>query len=322
MKPVLSCLLIWLLVTPAYADTHRGSDPEALCKAVNFGVVDWTDLHVANGIAKTLLERLGYEVTLRPEPATPNVFQQMQDDNIDVFLGYWTPAMVDIAKPYYQSRSVKTLTANLNNARWTLAVPNYVYEQGLRDFADIARFSKELDGRIYGLEKGSSGNAAVLDMINTNAFGLQDFRLIETSERLMLAQVNGRVRKQEWIVFLGWAPHPMNQHFDMKYLSGGDDYFGPEYGKAAVNTSIRRGLDKDCPNLARFLNNLIFEASIEEAIMDQVSNEFVPVDRAVRIWMNQNPDQVAHWLKGVTTLKGNTVNPTLLAEGMALTFGR
>merc|ERR1711879_477670 len=137
--------------------------------------------------------------------------------------------------------------------------------EGVRAFADIAKFHDKFDGRIYGLEKGSSGNTAVLDMIKGNAFGLKNFELIETSERLMLAQVKGRVRKGEWIVFLGWAPHPMNQHFSLKYLSGGDDYFGPEYGKATVNTSVRKELDNNCPNLARFLNNLVFEAPIEEA---------------------------------------------------------
>lgn len=318
MNAAVRYLLPILLALPIWASAQ----PEQHCRDVRLGVVDWTDLHVANGIAKELLERIGYSVQLSDQPATPQVFEQMQGGKIDAFLGYWTPAMIDIAGPFYGSGSVKTLTTNLDDARWTLAVPEYVYDQGVRDFADIAKFEDKFQGRIYGLEKGSSGNAAVLDMIKTNAFGLGSFELIETSERLMLAQVKGRVRKGEWIVFLGWAPHPMNQHYALKYLSGGDEFFGPEYGKAAVNTSIRKDLDQNCPNLARFLNNLVFEAPVEEAIMDKISNEFVPVERAVRMWMHQNPEYVSRWLNGVNGLDGKPVNHQSLVSSLEVTWGR
>jgi glycine betaine/proline transport system substrate-binding protein len=318
MKAVTSWVLVWLLSLSGMADASSESE----CKTVRIGVVDWTDLHVVNGIAKELLEELGYQVELNTQPATPELFQQMQSANIDVFMGYWTPAMAEIAAPFYGQKAVSTLTANLHEARWTLAVPDYVYDQGVHDFADLVRFRDKFEDRIYGLEKGSSGNAAILDMINTNAFGLKDFKLIETSERLMLAQVKGKVRKGEWIVFMGWQPHPMNQHFSLRYLSGGDKYFGPEYGKATVNTSVRQGLTNNCPNLARFLNNLTFVASVEEEIMDQVSNGFVPVDRAVRMWMHKNPEQVSRWLAGVTRLNGQPVDPAAMAEKMEVTFGR
>ncbi len=318
MNAVVRYVLLICLVLPVGAQAQS----ESHCRDVRLGAVDWTDLHIANGIAKELLERIGYSVELSDQPATPQIFEQMQDGAIDAFLGYWTPAMVDIAGPFYGSGSVKTLTANLDDARWTLAVPDYVYEQGVRDFADIAKYHDKFGGRIYGLEKGSSGNAAVLKMINANAFNLQQFELIETSERLMLAQVKGRVRKGEWIVFLGWAPHPMNQNFSLKYLSGGDEFFGPEYGKATVNTSIRKGLDQNCPNLARFLNNLVFEAPLEEAIMDKISNEFVPVNRAVRMWMHQNPEHVARWLKGVKGLDGKPVDYQSLVASLEVTLGR
>tara|TARA_R110001583_G_scaffold38635_5_gene124679 strand:- start:6 stop:962 length:957 start_codon:yes stop_codon:yes gene_type:complete len=318
MKFVSRCVLVWLLALTGYAE----SATEAQCQTVRIGVVDWTDLHVVNGIAKSLLEQLGYRVELSNQPATPEVFSQMQQRNIDVFMGYWTPAMVEVAAPFYGPQDVSTLTANLDEALWTLAVPDYVYEQGVHDFADIARFSDKFEGRIYGLEKGSSGNAAILEMISSNAFGLKDFKLIETSERLMLAQVNGRVRKGEWIVFMGWKPHPMNQQFAIRYLDGGDQYFGPDYGKATVNTSIRKGLEQECPNLARFFSNLTFKAAIEEEIMQKTSNEFVPVDRAVRMWMHRNPAQVSAWLSGVKTLTGQPVDPQMMADEMEVTFGR
>jgi len=315
---ILNLLSICLcfLATPLLAE----AEPEAeQCRDLNIGVVDWTDLHVVNGVAKALLEELGYKVSLQMEPATPQVFEKLASRRIDVFMGYWTPAMSPIAEPYFSSGAVETISSNLNEARWTLAVPDYVYEQGLRNFADISRFSEKLQGRIYGLEKGSSGNAAILDMIDSDAFGLKDFKLIETTERIMMAQVKGKVRRGQWIVFMGWQPHPMNINYSIRYLGGGDDYFGPDYGAAIVNTTVRSGLTEQCPNLRRFFTNLTFKASIEEEMMDQVG-KFVPVDRAVRHWMYQNPGQVKEWLQGVTYFNGAAVNPSAMASGMELTM--
>ena len=47
----------------------------------------------------------------------------------------------------------------------------------------------------------------------------------------------------------------------------------------------------------RFFTNLTFTAPMEESIMDHTTNGFVPVDRAVRMWMHDNPQQVKDWLQ-------------------------
>ena len=41
------------------------------------------------------------------------------------------------------------------------------------------------------------------------------------------------------VVFLGWEPHPMNANFSLKYLTGGEEFFGPNGG--VVNTVTRKG---------------------------------------------------------------------------------
>ena len=61
------------------------------------------------------------------------------------------------------------------------------------------------------------------------------------SEAGMLSQVARATRGEDWIVFLGWEPHPMNANHDITYLSGGDDWFGPNYGGATVYTNVRAG---------------------------------------------------------------------------------
>jgi ABC-type proline/glycine betaine transport system substrate-binding protein len=52
----------------------------------------------------------------------------------------------------------------------------------------------------------------------------------------MLSQVDRANRRQEWVVFLGWEPHPMNRNFDLAYLEDGDEFFGPDLGGATSDS--------------------------------------------------------------------------------------
>ncbi|MFB4414222.1 glycine betaine ABC transporter substrate-binding protein, partial [Pantoea sp. ANP04] len=136
-----------------------------------------------------------------------------------------------------RTHQVKVLAEpSLKDARATLAVPSYLADKGLKTFADIARFQKELGGKIYGIEPGSGANTQIKDMIAKNQFGLGKFQLVESSEAGMLSTVARAVKRNEAIVFFGWAPHPMNVNFKMTYLSGSQDALGPNEGQATVWT--------------------------------------------------------------------------------------
>ena len=67
----------------------------------------------------------------------------------------------------------------------------------------------------------------------------------------MLAEVQRATSHKEDVVFLGWAPHPMNVNFKIQYLTGGDDSFGPNFGGAIVYTNERAGFAAECPNAAK-----------------------------------------------------------------------
>ena len=112
-----------------------------------------------------------------------------------------------------------------------------------------------------------------LDMLKQNQFGLGGFKLIESSEQGMLAQVERAYHDKKPIVFLAWEPHPMNMRFDLKYLAGGDEVFGPNYGGATIYTVTRKGYSAECPNMGRLLANLKFtlrgESEMMAAILDR-----------------------------------------------------
>ena len=85
----------------------------------------------------------------------------------------------------------------------------------LKDFADIAKFTDQLDGKIYGIEPGNDGNQN--DPRHDRGQGRSASTASsssEFSEQGMLAQVERAGRKKP-IVFLGWEPHPMNTKFEL-----------------------------------------------------------------------------------------------------------
>ncbi|HEV2899131.1 MAG TPA: glycine betaine ABC transporter substrate-binding protein, partial [Pseudaminobacter sp.] len=216
----------------------------------------------------------------------------------------WMPTMEADVRPFLDDGSVENVGINLEGAKYTLAVPSYLAEQGLKDFADIAKFRDQLDGQIYGIEPGNDGNRLILQMIEDNAFGLEGFELVESSEQGMLAQVARAARGEDPIVFLGWEPHPMNANIKMAYLSGGDEVFGPNFGGATVHTNVRAGYATECPNVGALLKNMVFSLQMENEIMGAILNDGADPKDAATAWLKANPDAVTPWLAGVTTIDG------------------
>ena len=276
---------------------------DANCKNVRFADVGWSDIAATTGLASVVLEGLGYRPTVTIA-SVPIAFTGIKSKQIDVFLGYWNPSMTPVIEPFIKAGQIKVLEApNLTGAKYTLAVPSYLYDKGLKSFDDIAKFQKELDGKIFGIEPGNDGNALIQGMISKNEFGLKDFKLIESSEAGMLVEVQRAGRSAKPVVFLGWEPHPMNVQMKMNYLKGGDTVFGPNYGEAKVYTAVPPGYEERCPNVAVLLKNLKFSTEIENEVMVSILNKANPV-QAARSWLKKNPGVLDSWLKGVKTFSG------------------
>lgn len=105
----------------------------------------------------------------------------------------------------------------------------------------------------------------------------------------------------------------MNTNFDMKYLSGGDKWFGPNYGGATVYTNVRAGYLKECPNIGKFLKNLKFSLKMENEIMGSILDDHMKPRAAAKAWLAKNPQMLDGWLKGVTTKDGGDAKAAVLA---------
>jgi len=300
------------LLTTAVTFALAGSAFAEGCDKITFSDVGWTDITATTAATTLVLEALGYETETKVL-AVPVTYTAMAEGDIDVFLGNWMPTMEADIAPYRDAGTVETVRTNLEGAKYTLATNEAGAALGIKDFADIAAHKDALGGVIYGIEPGNDGNRLISDMIASGPFGLDGFQIVESSEAGMLAEVANKDSEAAPIVFLGWEPHPMNANFKMTYLTGGDDYFGPNLGGAIVATNTRAGYVAECPNQGKLLQNLSFTLAMENEIMGAILNDGTDPREAAKVWLAANPTAWEGWLDGVTTKDGGDAKAAVMA---------
>ncbi|AXC48836.1 choline ABC transporter substrate-binding protein [Paracoccus suum] len=300
-------LVATMLACIAAAPHAYAAEPET-CQTPSFSDVGWTDISATTATASTVLKALGYA----PETQILSVavtFESLKQGDTDVFLGNWMPLQEPIQKPLVDAGDIEVVRPNLEGALIGFAVPKTTFDAGLKTYADIAKFKDKLDGKIYGIESGSSANTTILKAISDNTFDLSKFELVESSEQGMLAQVERAINGGKDILFFGWRPHPMNVRYEMEYLTDGKDMFGPNDGAATVLTDTRKGLSAECPNLGKFLSNLAFTVEAEDKMMAYVLDDGLEPAAAAERWLKENPAALDGWLDGVTTFTGEPALP-------------
>ena len=278
------------------------AEPEA-CKQVRMADPGWTDITATNAIAGVVLSALGYEQKVA-SLSVPITYVGMQKSQIDVFLGNWMPAQKPLVEPILKDGGMEVLRANLPAAKFTLAVPDYVAEGGVKTFADLAKYADKFDKKIYGIESGAPANQNIKKMLDAKSYGLTGWSLVESSEQSMLSQVARKERGKDWIVFLGWEPHQMNTKFKITYLDGDKDYFGPNFGSATVNTLSRKGYVAQCPNVGRLFSQIEFTVELENRAISDVLEQKSDAKAAAVRQLKANPKMLEAWLAGVKTYGG------------------
>ncbi|SQF93320.1 substrate-binding region of ABC-type glycine betaine transport system [Paucimonas lemoignei] len=295
MKTISRTLVIGVMALSSLA----AQAAEQSCSTVKMADPGWSDIAATNAIAGFLLDGMGYKAKV-DTLAVPIAYGGLKDGQMDVFLGNWMPAQQGFYDKFVATGDVTQLSKNLEGTEFTLAVPDYVYDAGVKDFADLNKFADKFKKKVYGIGSGAPANLSIQEIIKKNEFGLGDWKLVESSEQAMLAEVQRNVKRKEFVVFLGWTPHPMNvQIKGMHYLTGGEKYFG---ATGSVFTLTRKGYAEACPNVAKLLTNLTFTQDMENSIMADVTNNKVTNATAVKSWIKANPAVLDKWLDGVKTI--------------------
>lgn len=304
MKNKITITLLIVLLLPLILTSGRVQADE---KEINFGYVQWPGVTVKTEVVAQIAERLGYQTKLI-SGSQSIVFKGMDTGDLDVFLGNWLPTMKIQFEKYQAKGSVQNVRINLAEVAYRTAVPEYVYQAGVKSLSDLDKYADKFDQRIYGIEPGNEGNLIIQQAIDNNKYNLKDWTLQASSTAGMLSAVKRAINNQEWIAFNGWKPHYMNLLFEIKYLDDPEHIWGEG---ESVHTVIRTGFAEENPNFYKFLEQFKVTADIQNHWINSYKREGKSPDQVAKEWLAANPDLVSSWLKGVKTTSGQPAQEIL-----------
>jgi glycine betaine/proline transport system substrate-binding protein len=283
--------------TPAAASPK--TEPQS-CRTVRVADVGWVDNAAQNGLFNTVLKGLGYQPKI-DNVALPLILDALKANQLDFFLDNWMPSNAADVQPYLDAKSIDSLQPSLTGAGYGPVVPDYVAAAGVNDIKDLDANKDKFGAKFYGIDPGTIGNKLIQTKIDDPRSGMGSFKLVESSEPGMLAQVEKAMDKQEWVVFFGMTPHPVMGHMKLVFLTG---FEKDRFGDAKINTLTRPGFVRECANVGKLLSNLSFTVPMISDVMNQIGNEN-DAEGAAKAWLKKEPSVLEGWLNGVTTFDGH-----------------
>ena len=276
-----ACLLALLLASgPALAEKK---------KTVRLVYVEWPCAVVTHYIAKVAIEeKLGRPVELMPV-SVPLMFQALATGEADATLAGWLP---ETHGPYLKKLGdrLEDLGPLLTGARMAWVVPDYVPYKTMEELRGKAR---EFKGVIYGIEPGAMYMESSEKAIE--AYGLEGFSLVASSDAVMVSMLAEAIRKKEYIVVTGWAPHWKFGKWDLHFLEDSQNMFGKAEGIHAI---ARSKLKQDMPEVYALLDNFYFTdpAQLQKLMAENMEKGADPLKNAKK-FIDNNPEQVNSWLR-------------------------
>jgi glycine betaine/proline transport system substrate-binding protein len=293
-------LLGLLLLVGAFMFGACGGGGEA-DETVNFGTVDWPEAVAKTNVASTIVDALGYQTEVQ-ELGVPTVFQGLDTGDLDVFVEAWFPTM---QTNFDEVQDVESVTTNLEEATFSVAVNREACEAGVTSHEDLAEFADRFEEggtpTIYGLEPGNDGNQVVLDMIENDQYNLGDWELIESSTNGMLSEVDRRLGDGEWVAWTGWEPHWMNNRYDMCLLEDPEEAWG---GQSHVETLVNNEFPEQFPELYTFFEQMVVTPEIQRELIDGIDNSGLSPEEFALQWLRENPQITDNWLAGIEATDG------------------
>ncbi|TDB04680.1 glycine betaine ABC transporter substrate-binding protein [Halomonas marinisediminis] len=290
------------LLTAPLAMTAQAEEPAA----VRFSVPPWPGVTVKTELASQLLNALGYE-SQSQEVGSTITYQALAQGELDAFLAAWLPAQQGMYDTAMQSDNpLVDLGTNVDGARLGFVVPTYVYDEGYTSAEDLC--SEELrdkaGGTLYSIEVGSGTSELLAGMQDNGTYCLDEWRLSETSTTGMFSQAKASMDRDEWIVFYAWTPHWASIEYDIRFLDDPEDAWGPDGGRSDVISLVTSRFAEGNPNATRLLDQLVFSADDQSAMIYGFSYEERPPEEVALEWLRNNPERVKAFLEGVTTRDG------------------
>lgn len=253
---------------------------------VTLTYVEWDCAVASTYVVQAMLqEKLGYNVEVLPVSGAA-MWQALATGDADAMVTAWLP--VTHANYLEQVKGqVEELSVVAREAKIGLVVPEYVT---ISSITEMNANADKFKGRIVGIDPGAGIMGLTEEVIDE--YGLTNFELVEGSGATMAAALQDAVRNDEWIAVTGWSPHWKFGRWDLKYLEDPKGIYGDE---EYIGTIVRKGLDKDMPEVYNFLENFSWTQNQMAQVMVWNQEGSDPYDSAKR-FIEENPELVNEWL--------------------------
>lgn len=253
--------------------------------------VNWAEGIAMTNLVKTILEdSMNYDVELTMADVAP-VFTSLAKGDRDAFLDGWLPVTHKTYLEEYGDDLVD-LGYNYEGARIGLVVPTYLEDvNSIEDLKD-PEVAKLFKGQITGIDSGA-GIMKTTDKA-LEEYGLEDMRLLSASGPAMTASLKRSVRREQPIVVTGWKPHWKFATWDLKFLDDPKMVYGDVEN---IHTIVRKGLDKDMPEVVAFLKAFKLDDQQLGTLMSMVAESDDDPEQAARDWAAKNQELVNKWLE-------------------------
>ena len=256
--------------------------------------VNWARETPVTYLLAEVLEDVGYDVDVKQVEAGP-MYSSVADGSADFHASGWLPTTHKDYWEKYKDDLVK-VNETLDKAPLALAVPEYVKDvNSIEDLKDNKKFAKSVNNEIIGIDAG----AGIMESTKTalKEYDLDDWKLTSSSESAMITELRKAYKKKEPIVVPLWKPHWVFGVYDMKMLDDPKEVYGGDGDQIYIIAN--KDLEKDAPAAYKILEQYTEDYDMVEELMPQVFDEDKDPKDVARKFIDDNPDLVKKWTKGV-----------------------
>lgn len=243
---------------------------------------NWSEGIAMTHLAKTFLDKQGYDVDIKPIEPGP-IYASLSKGDADVFLDAWLPYTHE---EYWErfGDKIDHIGTAFPGGTTGLVVPSYV---DINSIEEMNEHVDEFNGEIIGIGSGAGVHKNTLKAIEEYDL---DFKQVTSSGTAMMAALEKAINDNDWIAITGWKPHFMWARYDIKYL---EDPKGI-YPTDEVQILARKGFKEDFPKLAQFFSSFKLEEAKLYELVDAVENADNPLKGAEQFYQN-NKAMVDGW---------------------------
>lgn len=250
----------------AEGGSNEGGDGDLGTITLGF-LPSWTDGLSTAYLLEDQLEKIGYTVEMQELTEAGPLYAGLAQGDVDIYPSAW-PELTHKSYMEKYGDQIEDLGAYYDNAKLTIAVPEYVDIDSIEDLADNA---DRFDGTVFGIEPGAGLTAQTQDSMIPE-YGLDGtYELKTSSTAAMLTELDSAIAAERDIVVTSWRPFWANEAYGLKDL---EDPRGAMGEAEALHFLGTAGFAEEFPEAAEYIAGISLDDEQYASLEDTVVNEF------------------------------------------------